>query len=125
MKSAENGASGIVPSTAEMWALAQQIMRRTDTTITKSSGNNSRPTRETRSSHGSEQELQRVCTEQEKGITKTVEWETAVGQRDLEAGAWFEVSDERWMGAVTERGSERVSERRPSHLSFRSLMNRE
>jgi len=95
--SAENGASGIVPSAAEMWAMLQQMVNRSSRmgTTASRSGNNrtaisSNNKSERRQSSSSEVELTRNKAGL-GGITKTVGWETSNnGQQEL----WSNVSEQ-------------------------------
>lgn len=94
IRSAENGASGIVPSAAEMWAMLQQMVNRSSSTVLSRSGN----TRTAISSHNKSDRPPSSSSEVELtlnkaglgGITKTVEWETNNnGQQEL----WSNVGD--------------------------------
>jgi hypothetical protein len=75
---AENGASGIVPSAAEMWAMAQQILNRSANGTENSRTGNSNATHlERPQSSSSEVELTSNKAGLKQGITKTMAWETS------------------------------------------------
>lgn len=78
LRSAENGASGIVPSAAEMWAMAQQMVNRSpgDTGFSNTGAStHNRPERPQSSS--SEVELTNNKADVGQGIVKTIKWETS------------------------------------------------
>jgi hypothetical protein len=78
---AENGASGIVPSAAEIWAMAQQIINRPTIGTDNSRTGNSNSTRVQRpQSSSSEVELTSNKAGLGKGITKTIAWETSTAR---------------------------------------------
>lgn len=89
---AENGASGIVPSAAEMWAMAQQILNRSANGTDNSRTGNSNATRlERPQSSSSEVELTSSKAGLEQGITKTMAWETSTAAHQ---DSWSNASDQ-------------------------------
>jgi hypothetical protein len=91
---AENGASGIVPSAAEMWAMAQQILNRSvNGTENSRTGNSNAHHLERSQSSSLEVELMSNKAGLERGITKTIARETSTAAYQ---DSWSNTSEHEW-----------------------------